>query len=145
MPWRSNGWFWDGEHAHARYWYSVSGDELTVEANAMANKYHNQPVSLDDHRFGSQAEARRWYELQTLERAGAIRGLVFHPRYVLLDSFQRDGKTIRGIVYEADAWYEEDGRWIVEDTKGMETDVFILKRKLFLARYPDLELRIVKA
>ena len=21
MPWRSNGWFWDGEHAHARCWY----------------------------------------------------------------------------------------------------------------------------
>jgi hypothetical protein len=117
---------------------------MRVPMGRKVNKYHNVPVSLDDHRFGSQAEAQRWYELQQLERAGAICGLVFHPRYVLLEAFVRDGQKVRGIVYEADAEYKENGQRIAEDTKGFSTAVFQLKRKLFLQRYPTLELRVVK-
>ena len=31
-----------------------------------------------------------------------------------------------------------------EDVKGMQTDVFKLKHKIFEKVYPDLELRIIK-
>jgi hypothetical protein len=39
--------------------------------------------------------------------------------------------------------YEENGKKIVEDVKGMETDVFKLKRKLFEYKYPEMELKII--
>ncbi len=38
----------------------------------------------------------------------------------------------------------ENGKTIVEDVKGIQTDVFKLKHKLFEKKYPDLELRIIK-
>ena len=37
--------------------------------------------------------------------------------------------------------YEFDS---IEDVKGLQTDVFKLKHKLFEKKYPDLELRIIK-
>jgi len=36
------------------------------------------------------------------------------------------------------------GKTIVEDVKGMQTDVFKIKHKLFEKKYPELELRIIK-
>jgi hypothetical protein len=42
----------------------------------------------------------------------------------------------------ADFRYHENGRLVVEDTKGMETAVFKIKAKLFRYRYPTIELRI---
>ena len=38
----------------------------------------------------------------------------------------------------------KDGRHIVEDVKGIETEVFKLKKKLFEYKYKDLEIKIVK-
>ena len=40
--------------------------------------------------------------------------------------------------------YEEKGKVIVEDAKGMETKEFKIKRKLFEYKYPDLELKLIK-
>ena len=40
--------------------------------------------------------------------------------------------------------YEEKGKVIVEDVKGMETKEFKIKRKLFEYKYPDLELKLIK-
>lgn len=56
---------------------------------------------------------------------------------------EKGGKTFRKIEYVADFQYEQDGKIIVEDVKGMETDVFKLKKKLFEYKYKDLELRII--
>ena len=64
------------------------------------------------------------------------------PRFLLQESFKKNGKTFRKIEYIADFMYEEDGKVIVEDVKGMKTDVFKLKRKLFEYKYPDLTLKL---
>ena len=46
---------------------------------------------------------------------------------------------MRKIEYVADFRYldYERGGLVVEDVKGMKTDVYRLKRKLFLAKYGD--------
>ena len=36
-----------------------------------------------------------------------------------------------------------DGHVEVEDTKGKATEVFRIKQKLFEARYPDLEIKVL--
>mgnify|MGYP003506894038 CR=1 FL=1 len=108
------------------------------------NKYRNKKIQIDRYVFDSIAEGQRYRELALLERAGKISDLKLQPRFLLQESFKKNGKTYRKIEYVADFQYKENGRIIVEDVKGMQTDVFKLKHKLFEKKYPDLELRIIK-
>ncbi len=91
-------------------------------------------------RFASKAEAARYIELCILERAGDIRGLRRQPRYPLLVNGMKVG------TYVGDAEYHEkwNDQWvkIVEDTKGVVTSVYRLKRALMLACY-GIEIREV--
>lgn len=108
------------------------------------NKYKNKKVVVDGEEFDSIRESQRYKELKLLERAGTITDLELQPRFLLQDSFKKNGRTFRKIEYIADFKYIENGKTIVEDVKGMQTDVFKLKHKIFEKVYPDLELRIIK-
>lgn len=108
------------------------------------NKYRNKKVIVDGKEFDSKKEGDRYKELRLLERAGEISDLELQPRFLLQDKFKKNGKTYRKIEYVADFKYIENGKVIVEDVKGMQTDVFKLKHKIFEKVYPDLELRIIK-
>lgn len=108
------------------------------------NKYRNKKVQVDMYVFDSIRESQRYKELKLLERAGEISNLELQPHFLLQESFKKNGKTYRKIEYIADFKYTENEKTIVEDVKGMQTDVFKLKHKLFEKKYPDLELRIIK-
>lgn len=108
------------------------------------NKYRNKKVIVDGKEFDSKREGNRYKELRLLERIGKISNLEIQPRFLLQDSFKKNGKTYRKIEYVADFKYIENGKTIVEDVKGMQTDVFKLKHKIFEKVYPDFELRIIK-
>lgn len=108
------------------------------------NKYRNKKVIVDGEEFDSKTEGNRYKELRLLERAGEISNLELQPRFLLQDKFKKNGRTFRKIEYVADFKYIENGKTIVEDVKGMQTDVFKLKHKIFEKVYPDLELRIIK-
>ena len=108
------------------------------------NKYKNKKVQIDMYVFDSIAESRRYKELALLEKSGEIENLQLQPKFLLQDSFKKNGKTYRKIEYIADFMYEEKGKVIVEDVKGMETKEFKIKRKLFEYKYPDLELKLIK-
>lgn len=108
------------------------------------NKYRNKKVIVDEKEFDSKREGNRYKELKLLERAGEIKDLELQPRFLLQDSFKKNSRTFRKIEYVADFKYIENGKTIVEDVKGMQTDVFKLKHKIFEKVYPDLELRIIK-
>ncbi len=108
------------------------------------NKYKNKKVQIDMYVFDSVRESQRYKELKLLERAGEISNLELQPRFLLQDSFKKNGRTFRKIEYVADFKYIENGKTIVEDVKGMQTDVFKLKHKIFEKVYPDLKLRIIK-
>lgn len=108
------------------------------------SKYRNKKVQVDMYVFDSIAESKRYKELALLEKAKKISNLQLQPKFLLQKSFRKNGKTYRKIEYIADFMYLENGQVIVEDVKGMETEVFKLKRKLFEYRYPTLELKIIK-
>ena len=110
----------------------------------MESKYKNKKTQIDMYIFDSTKEAKRYRELKLLEMAGEISNLELQPRFLLQESFKKNGKTYRKIEYVADFKYIEKGKTIVEDVKGIQTDVFKLKHKLFEKKYPDLELRIIK-
>ena len=103
-------------------------------------KYGNRKTIVDGIKFDSKAEAERYKELRMMERAGNITDLKCQPKFQLIPTFVKDGKTFRGITYIADFCYTQDGRTVVEDVKGYKTEVYKLKRKLFEYYYSDLKL-----
>lgn len=106
-------------------------------------KYNNKKTQVDMYVFDSALEAKRYRQLALLERAGEISNLRLQVPFLLQDSFRKNGKTFRKIEYIADFVYEEKGKKIVEDTKGVKTDVFKMKQKLFEYKYPDLSLKVI--
>ena len=106
-------------------------------------KYNNKKTKVDMYVFDSVLEAKRYKQLALFERAGEISNLQLQVPFLLQDSFRKNGKIYRKIEYIADFVYEEKGQVIVEDTKGIKTDVFKIKQKLFEYKYPDLSLRII--
>jgi hypothetical protein len=114
-------------------------------------KYHNiKTKTFDGIEFDSRKEARRWNELKLLERAKEITDLQRQVKYVLIpaqyetvERYSKNGNRLkdgtklleRECSYIADFVYEENGKTIVEDTKGMKTKDYIIKRKLMLYKY----------
>lgn len=103
------------------------------------SKYRNKKVEIDGHKFDSKKEASRYVNLKLLERAGNISKLELQPRFTLQDSFvDSSGATHKRITYVADFSYlNKDGKMVIEDTKGFSTDVYRIKKKMFLKMYPD--------
>ena len=108
------------------------------------SKYHSKKTVVDGHKFDSKKEAERYKELKALEELGVIEDLKLQPRFVLQESF-KDSKwgAQRAITYVADFLYKEDRKTVVEDVKGMKTDVYRIKKKLFLKLYPGIDFREV--
>ena len=117
-------------------------------ANKMIkSKYRNVKTTVDGITFDSKREAARYCELKLMERSGEITFLELQPKFILQEGFTTDaGENIREIAYIADFSYHElsSNKAIVEDTKGVETKDFRIKRKLLLKRYPEYELRVIK-
>lgn len=92
-----------------------------------ASKYGNKRTVAHGKKFDSKREADRYGELLLLEKAGRISELTRQTSYQL---------EVNGVLicrYVCDASYIEDGKRVVEDTKGMRTAVYKLKKKLMLA------------
>ena len=103
------------------------------------HKYNAKKIKIDEIEFDSKKEAKRYLELKMLEKAGKIKNLKLQPLFLLQEGFYYRGKAIRQITYRADFEYvDEKGNKVVEDVKGVKTDVYKLKKKLFLKKYPDV-------
>ena len=102
---------------------------------AYQSKYRAQKTVVDGITFDSKKEAERYIQLKYLEKQGAIRGLQRQVKFVLIPKQvdKRTKKTLeRELSYYADFVYYMHGEKIVEDVKGVKTDVYKLKRKLML-------------
>ena len=108
--------------------------------NNKQNKYHNKKVCVNGKIFDSKKEALRYIELVRMEQAGFIVDLETQPKFILQSKFKKNGKTIQAIIYFADFMYREtkSNKIIVEDVKGVRTEVYKIKKKLFEYKYPDL-------
>ena len=103
----------------------------------MQSKYHNRKTFYKGVVYDSKKEAKRAYELEMLQRSGFICNLERQRRFELQQSFKIGGKTYRAITYVADFYYYDKTKqtWVVEDTKGFRTEVYKIKKKLFLYKY----------
>ena len=110
------------------------------------SKYHSKKIMIDGITFDSKREAKRYCELKLLERAGKIKDLSLQHKFELQPSFKKKGKTIRAITYIADFVYFDFDRMqnVVEDVKGFKTKEYLLKKKLFEYKFPDLTIIEIK-
>lgn len=107
-------------------------------------KYGNIPQIVDGIKFDSIKEATRWGELRLLEKGGEISDL---RRQVRIPLEGRDGPirfqpSKRQAVYVADFVYidKRTGLEVIEDSKGMETKDFKLKRAVLAAMGVEITL-----
>lgn len=111
------------------------------------SKYGNKKTVVDGITFDSIKESERYFFLKHDKN---IRNLKLQPKFELheafeVDTLQSDGtikKTReRAICYVADFEYDEGDWHVVEDVKGWKTQVYKLKRKLFIKKYPKILFR----
>jgi hypothetical protein len=108
--------------------------------------------------FDSKSEYTRYKELKELEKDGLIQDLQLQVKFELLPSTKwynnvlKKQTIVRETTYIADFVYTENGKNIVEDCKGWKQakkngvlkwtvftdDVYKLKKKILLNRYPDI-------
>lgn len=99
-------------------------------------KYNNQKKTVDGITFDSILEARRYIILKSRLEAGTISDLRLQPHYTIMEGYKDlSGTYIRPVQYIADFSYIEDGKRIVEDTKGVRTEAYAIKRKLVRDRF----------
>jgi len=93
------------------------------------NKYRAIQTTVDGIKFHSGKEANRYLELKLLQRAGEISDLKLQIPFELWVN------EIKICKYIADFAYKEKGKLVVEDSKGVLTDTYKLKKKLMKAIY----------
>lgn len=124
--------------------YLTNIDEFSADAR---NKYKNRTTTIDGILFDSKKEAARYEQLKLLLAAKQIKDLEIHKVFELQGGFRDFEKNwVRPITYEADFYYEDlvNDCFTVEDVKPsffFKTDVYRIKRKLFLKKYPHVVFR----
>ena len=111
------------------------------------SKYHSKKITVNGITYDSKKEYKRHVELTLLEKAGSITDLRRQVKFVLIPAqyeiFERYGKKGQRLkdgqrciekecAYVADFTYQENGKKVVEDTKGFKTKDYIIKRKLMM-------------
>lgn len=95
------------------------------------NKYNSLPTTIDNIKFHSKKESARYVQLKLDEKAGLIKDLKLQVPFELIPKMVINGKTERAIKYVADfTYYDPENNYIVEDVKGMITDIFKIKYRL---------------
>lgn len=131
----------------AQYRAQVKALEKAHARSPRHNKFGAKSIVIDGHFFPSLLEGRRYGQLKMLQRTGIIRDLKLQPRFDLSAGGEKVAE------YRADFSYEErlksDGpfpawRSVVEDTKGVMTPLYRLKKALFLRLYPQHDFREIK-
>jgi len=98
-------------------------------------KYRAIRTEVDGRSFASKLEARRYKQLVELQKAHLIRWFTCQVPFYLAP----------GVKYVADFLIVYfDGRVVVEDVKGVETQAFKIKRKLFEPMYGPLTILTAK-
>ena len=115
----------------AQLGYEVS---KSADAPRKANKYGAKKSGGYD----SRKEHKRANELKLMQRAGLISDLHEQVPFELIPAHRfEDGTLERACKYIADFVYtnNETGETIVEDTKGVRTKEYVIKRKLMLFQH----------
>ena len=103
------------------------------------NKYHaKNQICHQCHKHDSIGEANHCDNLALLKKAGEIKDYRIQVTYDLVVN----GKKVTGhrVDFEVE---NNDGSVEIQEFKGFATDVWVLKRKLFIALYPNIPYKTI--
>ena len=106
------------------------------------SKYFAKRTEYDGIVFDSKLEAARYKILKQLEQAGELTDLEVQVDFPCVVTVNGEDQKI--CSYIADFRYKRGEEVVVEDTKGVITQVFRLKKKLVEALYPGTKILVVK-
>lgn len=107
------------------------------------SKYKNKKMQFGDLKFDSILEYEYFLHLTQQQELGLIKGFKMQVPYVLIPSYEVNGKKRIGVKYKPDFIVEKnDGTLEFIDVKGMVNDKSILTRKIFENKY-SCELKFV--
>ena len=119
----------------------IKSFELPVAGETTRSKFHAYKVKIDNISFDSINESRFYLVCLDKLNKKEIRAFELQKKFTLIPSYKKDGKTIRETCYIADfVLLMADNSVRVIDIKGIETDVFKIKHKLFEFVYKNLKL-----
>jgi len=112
--------------------------------NVNTNTKAKEKRTLNGHTFSSDVEYRFYVYLLLQQEKGIVKNIRIQPKYLLQDKFEKHGKKYLPIYYISDFEVEyTNGNMIIFDVKGMPTQDFLLKEKLFNYKYPDKILNVI--
>lgn len=85
------------------------------------SKYLNKKVIIDSIVIDSTKEAKRWFDLQILQKAGIIQQLQRQVAFKLVDAVILKGRKKPALRYYADFVYIDNEKQIIEDVKSAIT------------------------
>lgn len=116
---------------------------IPKRAKKKKSKYFAIKTEYDGIMFDSKLEAARYKVLKERQDKHEISDLEVQIDFPC--AITVDGKEKHICKYIADFKYKDyHGDWVIEDTKGVITQVFSLKKKLVEALYPGVKINIVK-
>jgi hypothetical protein len=104
------------------------------------SKYRAVPTIVNGLKFASKKEATRYMTLLNLEKEKNVAELAIQPKFLVIPKFDK----YRPMTYTADFLYKEAGVWVVEDCKGMKTEAYMVRIKVFLHTRWDHESKCYK-
>lgn len=109
------------------------------------NKYGAKKTHCSHgHKHDSKREAAYCEQLHLRLYAGEISNLVIQPQFwFVIDGKQVKHRNGRRVGYQADFSFLEGNRQMVVDAKGFSARDWPLRRAIFEALFPDLELKEV--
>ena len=115
--------------------------KLGIELPKKRNKFNAKRIEIDGFSFASRKEADYYCELKLRLKAGDIKGFSLQPEFVLQEAFTDSmGNKHRAIKYTADfKVIHNDLSVEIVEVKGHKTKDYLLRKKLFLKRYPEFK------
>jgi len=100
----------------------ISKTEHIADIGKKKSKYNNRKVEVDGIKFDSQKETNYYCELKLRLAAGEIKAFCRQAEFILAPDLR----------YKADfIVFNNDGTAEIIDVKGMQTDVYKAKKKVF--------------
>jgi hypothetical protein len=136
----------------------------SVKPKLSSGKIKHTKTTVDDIIFDSKMESQYYEHLKDLKAKGIVTSFTLQPEFILQDKFmivdgqavfgddpnfnkikrQTKAPTVQAIKYISDFDVNyADGHNEVVDPKGIATADFELKRKMFMCKYPDRNLKVV--
>lgn len=117
-----------------------------VNTNRPKNKYNAVKTTTGGIKFDSKAEANYYNELLLLKKVGIVKSIILQKDFTLQEAYTKEnGERIRAIRYRADFEVKyADGHTEIVDVKGKRTKEYLIKKKMLLTKYPDINFKEIR-